>query len=125
MSKTAYAARLEPYIHELPTATKNALLLKIALLVFPDGTDQEPSSPSAFYEEFRKLLAKFNPDEHLGFDREALTRELGNYVVEWWGEAHEPPLTGRELDHLLGALPDTGVREALARFASERRDREG
>lgn len=116
MSKATYGERVEPYIFNLPHETKSRLLLNVALIVFGDETGAAPGRLAAF-DEVKKLLADFAPELHEPFDRDGLTTALGDYLIEWWGESLDRPLSGKDLDHLLDILPDTGVREALKKAA--------
>lgn len=119
MSNATYAELLTTYIEELPTDTKNDLLRKLALLAFAGSTAESLSAMSAFYHEVRQLLAPFHPDEHLRFNRVALSLAIGECVAAWWGEALRRPLTGRELDQIFfHEIPATGIREALQRLGA-------
>lgn len=112
MTKATYAECLGTYIHDLPMDAKNELLLKVALAVF-DESEPAPTVKFATIAKLEQLLAEFRPELHAPFDREALTTSLGEYLVEWWEESLNRPLTGRDLDQLLENLPHYGIREAL------------
>lgn len=119
MSNATYVERLTTYIQELPTDTKNDLLRKLALLVFTESSAETLSAMSAFYHGVRQLLAPFHPDEHLRFNRAALSLAIGECVAAWWGEALRRPLTGRELDQIFfHEIPASGIREALQRLGT-------
>lgn len=112
MTKGTYAERLGTYIHDLPMDAKNELLLKIALAVF-DESAPAPTVKFATIAKLEQLLAELRPELHTPFNNEALTTSLGEYLVEWWGESLNRPLTGRDIDQLLENLPHYSIREAL------------
>lgn len=123
MSTGSYAERLGAYIRELPSDRKNELLLNVALTIFDDSAPA-PTVKFATISKLEQLLAELRPELHAAFDREALTTSLGEYLVEWWGESLERPLTGRDLDQLLENLPHYGIREALKTAALAEADDE-
>ena len=117
MSNAAYTERLTTYIRELSIETKNELIVKLALLIFTEGHAETLAALSSFYYSIRQLMAPFHPDEHLSFNRAALTMALGECIAEWFGQTLRRPLTGRELDQLFfSELPTSGVPEALQRL---------
>ena len=115
-SKATYAERLESYVQALPSETKNRLIIRLATVLFNEITATGPGRLDAF-DEARRVLKDLEPGLHQPYDRAALTTALGDYLIEWWGEMQQRPLTGHDLDQLLDELPETGVREALKRFA--------
>jgi len=119
MSNATYTEQLTTYIQELPIDTKNDLLRKLALLAFAESTAESLFAMSAFYHGVRQLLAPFHPDEHLRFNRVALSLAIGECVAAWWGETLRRPLTGRELDQIFfHEIPTSGIREALQRLGT-------
>lgn len=114
MSQSRYDEHLAAYIHELPTAAKNILLRRVALSIF------EPAkTPELKLSDLAEILSSLRPELHAGYDREALTKALGEYLTEWWGELLERPLTGRDMEELLDHLPEYGIREALKDAAEQ------
>lgn len=118
MSKGTYAERLSAYIHQLPTTTKNDLLVQVAVAIFNDEASN-PTVKLATLARLEQLLSELRPELHTPYDREALTQALGEYLTEWWRESLNRPLTGRDLDQLLDRLPEYGIREALKQAAEQ------
>jgi hypothetical protein len=121
MSDAPYAERLAFYVESLPSETKTRLLVKVAVRVFGARGGSGPERLNAFAETLTEL-SDLDPELHQHYDRQALTDSLGDYIVEWWGEVLDRPLTGKDLDQLVDELPDSGVREALKRFSERRKD---